>query len=141
MDWLFFASIVGHHPLCGFGVEDRIQSKLAQSCLYVTWCGCAVASENVSPVTLAVYEQVLLSQLHKCISDAGITVRVVLHGLTHDVGNLVVLAIIHAFHGVQNTALYRFQAIFDSGYCTLQYHIRSIVQEPVLVHACQMLFH
>ena len=42
--------------------------------------------------------RVILSQLHKCIADASITVRVVLHGLTHDVGYLIVFTIVHSLH-------------------------------------------
>ena len=79
------------------------------------------------------------AQLDECVPDGGISMRVILHGLTDDIGNLVILAVIDRLHGMQYTTLYRLETILDSRYGTLEYHIRSIVQEPVLVHACQVI--
>ena len=66
--------------------------------------------------------------------------RVELHGVTYNVGHLIVSAIVHALHGVQDAALYGFQTIFDMWHGTLQNHIGGIVQEPVLIHAAQMVY-
>ena len=49
--------------------------------------------------------------------------RVVFHGITHNVGHLIITAIIHALHGVQNTALHRLKAIHNMGHGTLQNHV------------------
>lgn len=62
-----------------------------------------------------------------------------LHGVTHDVGHLVVSSVVHALHAVEDASLHGFQAVLDVGYGAFQDHVRRIVQEPVLVHAAQMV--
>ena len=61
--------------------------------------------------------------------------RVVLHHITHDAlhfgaGSLYTVLL----HRMHNTTLYRLQAIVDVGHSTLEDYIRSVVQEPILVH-------
>ena len=139
MHRLLFAAIVRQHPLRRFGIEDRVERKLTEACLDITRGGCAIPRKDVAPVPLTIDKQVFLTQLHQGIANAGITVRVVLHSLAHDVRHLVHLAVIHALHGMQNTALHGLQAILDGRHGTLQNHIGSIVKEPVLVHTRQMV--
>ena len=62
-----------------------------------------------------------------------------LHGVTHDVGHLVVSSVVHALHAVEDASLHGFQAVLDMGYGAFENHVRRIVQEPVLVHAAQMV--
>ena len=64
--------------------------------------------------------------------------RVVLHGLSHDVGHLVVASVVDDLHGVQDTPLHGFEAVLDMGYGAFENHVRSVVQEPVLIHARQL---
>ena len=54
--------------------------------------------KDVSPVSLAFYEQVLLAHLNQCVTYRGITVRMELHCVTHYVGHLVETSVIQAFH-------------------------------------------
>lgn len=54
--------------------------------------------------------------------------RVVLHRIAHNIGHLVVAAIVHALHRVQNAALHRLKTIHNMRHGTLQYHIRGILQ-------------
>ena len=63
--------------------------------------------------------------------------RVVLHSLTYDVGHLVVATIVNHLHSVQDTALHRLQSIVHVRHGTLQYNIRGVIQEPVLIHTRQ----
>ena len=88
---------------------------------------------------MRINEQILLSHLHKSISDGGITMRVELHSVAHDISHLIISAVIHTLHGVKNTALHRLQAVLDMGHGTLQDYIRCVIQEPVLVHPTQMM--
>ena len=44
--------------------------------------------------------------------------RVVLHGLSDDVGHLGEFAVVHFEHGVQNPSLHRFESIYDMRYGT-----------------------
>ena len=61
--------------------------------------------------------------------------RVVLHGLTHNIGHLIEAAILNALHSMENTTLHGLKAIIQVGHGTLQDNIRGVVQEPILVHA------
>ena len=141
MNRLVFATVVTLHPLGRLGVENGLEGELGESCLNITGRSGTVSGEDIAPVTLTVYQQVFLTQLNERIADRGIAVRVVLHGLTDDIGYLVVLAVIDRLHGMQNAALNRLETILNSRYSAFQYHIRSIVQEPILVHAGKMILH
>ncbi len=62
----------------------------------------------------------------------------VLHGLAHDVGHLVVAAVVDRLHGVEDAPLHGLQAILDMGHGTLQDHVGGVIQKPVLVHAREL---
>ena len=138
-DGLLVASVVAELPLRRLRVEHRVQGELGQTCLDISGCSGAVAGEYVTPVALRVHQQVLLSQLHQCVAYGGVAVRVKLHGVSHDVGHLVIPAVVHALHGVQYASLHGLQSVLYVRHGTFQYHIRSIVQEPVLIHAAQVV--
>ena len=125
-------------PVSGFRIEHHVERKLRQTSFYVTRCSSTVAREDISPVTLCVDEQVFLSHLHEGIANRGIAMRMKLHGVTHDIGHLIISTIIHALHGVQNASLHRLESILDMGHGTLQDDVGSIVEEPVLVHTAEM---
>ena len=50
-------------------------------------------------------EKVFLTKIHQSITNTCITMRMVLHGLTDHIGNLIEAAIIHFFHCMKNAAL------------------------------------
>ena len=133
------SSVVRQFPFGCFGVEHHIECKFGKACFDVTGGGCAVSCKNIPPVSLAVDEQILLAELHQCVTDAGITVRVKLHGVSHDVCHLVIASVFHTPHGVQDTPLHGFQSVHDVGYGTFQDYVRGIIQEPVLIHAAQLV--
>ena len=135
---LLLAAVVGEHPLGGLAVEDHVEGELRQPRLDVSARGGLVAREDVAPVALAVDQQLLLSELHECILDRGVAVRVVLHGLTHDVGHLVVAAVVDDLHGVEDAPLHGLQAVLDVRHGALQDHVGGVIQKPVLVHAREL---
>ena len=141
MNGFILTSVIGLHPLGGLGIKDRLKGEFGEARLYITWSRSAISGKDISPVSLAINKQIFLTQLNECVTDGSITVRVILHSLTDDVRHLVELTVIDALHGVQYTALHRLKTILDSRDSTFEYHIRSIVQEPILVHACQMILH
>ena len=59
---------------------------------------------------------------------------VVLHSLTYDICNLIVTAILHALHRMENTTLNRLESILQVWHSALEDNIRGVVQEPILVH-------
>ena len=63
----------------------------------------------------------------------------VLHCLADDIGNLVVLTVVHRFHGMQNTTLHRLETILNVWNGALEYYIACIVDKPVLIHAAQLV--
>ena len=138
-DRLFVSAVVAELPFGGFGIEHGVEGKLRQACLYVSGCCRTVAGEDVSPVALRVHEQVFLSHLHQGVTDRCVTMGVKLHGMSHNVGHLVVASVVHAFHGVKNASLHGFQSVLYMGNGTFQDYIRGIVEEPVLIHAAQMV--
>ena len=136
---LLVASVVAHLPLGGLRVEDCLKGKLREARLDISGSGGTVTGEDVAPVALRVDEQILLPKLYESVADGSIAVRVELHGVSHDVGHLVVASVVHALHRVKDTALHRFQSILDLRHSALKDDIGGIVQKPVLVHAAEMM--
>ncbi len=62
----------------------------------------------------------------------------VLHGVAYDVGHLVVASVVHALHGVEYASLHRLETVRYVRYGTLEYHVRGVVQEPLLIHAGEL---
>ena len=99
-DRLLVSSVVRELPESGFGIENHVERKLRESCLDVTRCSSAVTGEYVTPVTLTVHQQILLTHLHESVADGSVAVRVELHGVSHDVSHLVEATVVHALHRV-----------------------------------------
>ena len=51
----------------------------------------------------------------------------------------IIPAVVHAFHGVQDASLHGFETIGQMRHGAFQYDVRGIIQEPVLVHAVQVM--
>ena len=131
---LLLTTIVGQHPLRSLLVIYHIEGKFRQASLDISCCRSLITRKDITPVTLHIDKQTLLTKLHQGILDRGITVGVILHSLTHDICHLVVATILNTLHSVQDTALHGFQTILQMGHGTLEDNIRGIVQEPVLIH-------
>ena len=76
-----------------------------------------------------------MSELHKGVADRSIAMRVILHGVTHDVGHFVEAAVVESLHGMQNATLHRFQAVLDVGNGSLENYIAGIFKIPVSEHS------
>ena len=137
----FVAAVVAEFPLGSLGIEEHVEGEFGEARFDVTRSCGRVARQDVTPVALAVHQQVFLSQLHKSVADGGIAVGVKLHGVAHDVGYFVVAAVVQAFHRVQDASLYGFQTVAQVGHGAFENHIRGVVQKPVLVHTCQLVLH
>ena len=138
-DGLLVAAVVAELPLRRLRVEDHIEGELRQACLDISSGSGIISREDIAPVTLTVDEQFLLPQLHQRILDAGIAVGVELHGVADDVCHLVVTSVVHPLHRVKDAALNGLEAVGQMRHSALQNYIRGIVQEPILVHAVQMV--
>ena len=66
---LLASAVVAGEVLGYFGRKGHVKSKLAQACLDVSRSRRTVAGVDVSPVSLRVDQQVLLTQLHQGVAD------------------------------------------------------------------------
>ena len=139
-DRFLVPAVIRHLPFCGLGIEDGVEGEFRQACLDISGSSRFVACQDITPVTLCVHQQLFLSQLYQSVTDGGVTMRMKLHGMSHDIRYFVEPAVIHTFHGVQDTSLYGFQSVLDMWNGTVEDGIRGIVQKPVLVHATQMVY-
>ena len=119
-------------------VEHNLFGEFAQPGLNIPRGGIAVTCENITPVSLAVYQKAFLAELDESAEDGGVSVRVVLHGLADYVRHLGVATVVHLVHRVQHTPLDRFETVHYVRHGPLEYDIRGIVQEPVLEHSRQL---
>ena len=140
-DGFFVSSVVGSLPFGGLRIEHHIEGKFRETRFDVTRSSCPVAREDVPPVSLAIYQQILLSELHQGIADRSIAVGVELHGVPHDVRHLVVASVVQTLHGVEDASLNGLQSVVDVGDGTFQDNVGGIVQKPVLIHAGELVFH
>ena len=75
-----------------------------------------------------------LAHLHQGRPDGLVAVRVVLHGVAHDVCHLVETAILQLVHGVQDSALHGFQAVVNIRERSIQDDVGGVVEIPLAVH-------
>ncbi len=136
-DGFLVSSVVAGEPLGGLGVEDDVEGVYGEAGLDVAWCGCAVAGEGVSPVSLGVDEEFLLTDLDHGIADRLIAVRVVFHGVADDVGDFAVAAIVEFIHGVEDAALDGFEAVVEVGDGAFEDDVARVVEEVVGIHRAE----
>ena len=57
-----------------------------------------------------------------------------LHGMSHDVGHLIVASVVEQLHRVEYASLHGFESVTQVGNGALEDYVRGVVQKPVLVH-------
>ena len=62
-----------------------------------------------------------------------------LHRVADDVGHLVVSAVVEALHRVEDAALHGFEAVAEVRHGAFEDDIGGVVEEPVLVHARELV--
>ena len=60
--------------------------------------------------------------------------------MSHNVGHLVIAAVVHSFHRVENSSLYGLKSVAKVWHGSLQNYITCVIQEPVLIHAAKMVY-
>ena len=133
-DRLAVTAVVGDLPLSGFVVENHLFGKRSETRLNVTRRGSIVAGEDVTPVSLCVDEQVLLTHLHEGRANGLVAVRVVFHRVTHDVGHLVETTVLQFVHRVEDAALHGFQTVVNVGKGAVENDVGGVIQVPFAVH-------
>ena len=120
---LFLSPVIGELPFGDLRTEYYLEPEFRKPGLDVPRCCSPVPGKDVPPVSLGIDQQVLLPDLHHGIPYAGIPMRVILHGLPHYIGHLVVTPVVHLLQGVHDPSLHGFKPILNGGHRTLQDYI------------------
>jgi hypothetical protein len=137
-DRFFIPAIIGILPMGGFGIENCFEGELRKTCLYVSRSSGTVSGKNIPPITLTINKDIFLSELNEGITDRSVAVRVKLHGMPHNVSDLIIPSVVKAFHGVKDTPLYRFKSVVNMRDGAFEDNVGSIVEEPASIHIGEM---
>ena len=132
-------SVVGLHKVGGLGIEHHLLGELRQAALYVSACCVRVACNDISPVSLSVYEKILLAELYERAEYGHISVRVIGHHLSYRLRRLGAAAVVVDVHRLKHPALNGLETVHKMRDGPLQYHIRRIVEEPFFEHPRQFV--
>ena len=110
---LLVAPVIRVHPFRNLRIEYRFLGELAEPCLYIPGCGVCIPGNDIAPVTLAVYEQVLLSEIDEGVFNRGISVRMELHRFPDKGRNLCMSPVIHPVHRMEYSSLDRLEPVGD----------------------------
>ena len=135
------AAVVGGSPLGHLGVEQSVERERRKTCLDISAGGRGGSGEDVAPVTLGLHQEFLLSQLHERAVNRSVAVGVILHGVAHNVGNLVEASVVERLHRVEYATLHRLQTVLYVGDGAVKYGVGGIVEIPALEHAPEVLTH
>ena len=93
-DRLLVAPVVAGHEVGDLVVEHLVARQLGQAALDVARRGGEVAREDVAEIALAFDEVALVGQHHQRVADRGVAVRMILHRVADDVGDLDEAAVV-----------------------------------------------
>src|SRR5690606_24165789 len=99
--------------------------------------GGTVTSADIAPVTLGFDEQILLAKVDHRLSDGGVTMGMILHRISDDIGHFVKASVIHLFKRMHDAALYGLQAVLNARDRPLQDYVGSVLQKPVFVQSVE----
>ncbi len=120
-------SVVVRNPFGRLFVEENFLGELGKPAFDVTARCSGVPGERVSPVSLGVDEQVLLTEADKCRVDGRVSVRMIPHRCTDDVRDLVQFSVVHFGKRMQDAPLHGLQAVFEIGNRPVENHVARIV--------------
>ena len=127
---LFFSTVVIWHKSRRLLVEDFVPRKVRQTTLNITRRRVrhsrikrAVVTLSVNQVALA-FAPKLVGENTNRVTNGSVAVRMVLHRVTHDIGDLRVASVILLPEGMHNAPLDGLKAIFHSWDCTRTNYIR-----------------
>ena len=110
---LVVSSVIGFYPFRSFRIKNHLQSERRKPRFDVSCRRCRVSCVDVSPVSLSVYQEFFLTNLHHSIGDGSIPVRVILHRITDDICNFIVSAVFQLAHRVHYPPLYGLKTIIN----------------------------
>ena len=94
-------------------VEEHLLGQRRQATFDIAAGGGVVAGVDIAEVALFLDKEVFVGQDYECAVDRLIAVRVVLHGLADDIGDLVEFAVVDFVERMQDAALHGFESVVD----------------------------
>ena len=88
------STVIRFAPFCSFRVENHFQSKRCKSCFNISGCRCRISCIDISPVSLGINEQFFLANLHHRIRNRSITMRMIFHGISYNIGNFIISTVL-----------------------------------------------
>ncbi len=134
------SSIIGLDPLRQLGIVEDLFRERQEATFDISGSGRAVTGQDVSEVSLAIDEQIVVGEVHQRFIDRCIAVRMEAHRPSHRVGDLVEFAVIHLKESMDDSSLNRFEAIHQIGNRPFLDHVGGILQE-VLAEELMRLSH
>ena len=109
------------------GIKQDIFCKFGDAAFDIPRGRGFVPRKEVAEIPLLVDKEAFIGEYRQCISDGSVPVRVILHAVADDIGNLMELSVIHLKKRMQNTPLYRLEAVLYVGNCTVTDNITGIL--------------
>jgi hypothetical protein len=144
-DGLLVAAVVGGDELGEVGIEQLRGGEIRQAALDVARRGGGIAGVDVAEVALAFDQVAAVDQRDQRVADGGVAVRVVLHGVADDVGDLDEAAVVLFVERVENPALDGLEAVVELRNGAVADDVGGVLQkiavhEPVQRPVAEILF-
>jgi hypothetical protein len=111
--WFLVASVVARDELGQLVVEDFVARQFGEPALDVTGSRRRVAGEDVAVITLALDEVTLVRQHHERVADGSVAVRMILHRVSDDVGDLDEAPVVLLLQRPEDATLHRLQTVLE----------------------------
>ena len=76
-------------------IKQDIICKLSDEAFNIPCGGGLVPRKKVAEVSLLVDKEAFIGEYRQCVADGSVPMRVVLHAVADNIGNLMKLAVIH----------------------------------------------
>ena len=113
-------------------VEQFFPRERRQPALDIARRRGTVAGVDVAEVPLSLDEIALIDQRYQGIRNGSIPVRMVLHRVPDDIGDLYKTPVVLVVKRMQDSPLHRLEPVGQVGNGTLAYHVRSVLQKVVV---------
>ena len=109
---LLFAGIISINIFCNrrIYIQDIFCNR-TKATLNITSCRCGVTSVKITKVSLLVNEQLFISKIYKSRVDRSISMRMISHDFSDNVGNLCEPSVISFNQSMNDTSLNRLKTV------------------------------
>ena len=131
---LLVAPVVARNEIRDRVIENFRAREFRQPALDVTRRGGRIAGEDVAEISLALDEIPLVRQHHQRVADGRVAVRMILHRVADDVGDLDEPPVIFFVQRPENAPLHRLQAVRQIRNRAVADDIAGVIQKAA-IHA------